>query len=190
MGQDRAVSGNQTTPKPNKISHIDIIDDCLGRQPANCKTVYISSILVVASQIIIILQNAEGPQVQILSEAVLFSCRPDRAFKVCSTLRYFPPPKPCQCACDSCARRLVTAASVNDGRTVLRRLQTERSASDADDNRTALYAPPTAQFTELGMSVSLPIYIQSQKYNGRRRTSHFCQFSVESHPSSYSGCRI
>jgi len=142
MGQDRAVSDNQTpTPKPNKISRIDIIDDCLGRQPANCKTVYISSILVVASQIIIILQNAEGPQVQILSEAVLFSCRPDRAFKVYSTLRYFPPPKPCQCACDSCARRLVTAASVNDGRTVLRRLQTERSASNAD-GRHCMRRPP------------------------------------------------
>jgi len=55
---------------------------------------------------------------------------------------------------------LVTAASVNDGRIVLRRSQTERSASDADDNRTALYAPPTARFTDLGMSVSLPIFIQ------------------------------
>jgi hypothetical protein len=52
MGQDRAVSDSQTpTPKPNKISHIDIIDDCLGRQPANCKTVYISSIPVVASKL-------------------------------------------------------------------------------------------------------------------------------------------
>ena len=50
MGQDRAVSDNQTsTPKPNKIGHIDIIDDCLGRQPANCKTVYASSIPDVAS---------------------------------------------------------------------------------------------------------------------------------------------
>ena len=40
MGQDRAVSDNQTpTPKPNKIGHIDIIYDCLGRQPANCKSV-------------------------------------------------------------------------------------------------------------------------------------------------------
>jgi hypothetical protein len=51
MGQDRAVSDNQTpTPKPNKISHIDIIDDCLGRQPANCKTVYTISILVAVSK--------------------------------------------------------------------------------------------------------------------------------------------
>ena len=50
MGQDRAVSHDQRpTPKPNKISHIDINDDRLGRQPANCKTVYTSSILVVAS---------------------------------------------------------------------------------------------------------------------------------------------
>jgi hypothetical protein len=69
-------------------------------------------------------------------------------------------------ACDSCARRLITDASVNDGRTVVRPLQTERSASNADDNRTALYAPPT----ELGMSVSLPIFIQLRKDNGRRRT--------------------
>jgi hypothetical protein len=50
MGQDRAVLDSQRqTPKPNKISQIDINDACLGRQPANCKTVYTSSILVVAS---------------------------------------------------------------------------------------------------------------------------------------------
>src|SRR6266849_10917691 len=60
-------------------------------------------------------------------QAVLFSCRPDRAFKVYSTLRYFPPPKPCitrQCACESCASRLLTTGSVNDGRTVVRPLKT------------------------------------------------------------------
>jgi hypothetical protein len=51
---------------------------------------------------------------------------------------------------------LLTAASVNDRRTLVRPLQTERSVSDADDNLTALYAPPTARFTDLGMSVSLP----------------------------------
>jgi hypothetical protein len=33
---------------------------------------------------------------------------------------------------------LLTAASVNDGQTVVRPLQTERSAGDADDDRTAL----------------------------------------------------
>jgi hypothetical protein len=50
MWQDTAVSDDQRrTPKPNEISHIDINDNCLGRQPANCKTVYTSSILVVAS---------------------------------------------------------------------------------------------------------------------------------------------
>jgi len=50
MGQDRAVSDDQRpTLKPNKISHIDRNDDRLGRQPANRKTVYTSSILVVAS---------------------------------------------------------------------------------------------------------------------------------------------
>jgi hypothetical protein len=59
---------------------------------------------------------------------------------------------------------LLTAASVDDGRTVIRPLQTERTASDADDNRTALYAPPTARFTELGMSVSIPIFIQSRDF--------------------------
>src|SRR5258705_11109232 len=47
----------------------------------------------------------------------------------------------------------------NDGRTVVRPLQTERSVGDADDNRTALYAPPTARFTELDLSVSLSIFI-------------------------------
>jgi len=46
---------------------------------------------------------------------------------------------------------------VNAGRSVMRPLQTERSASDADDYQTALYAPPTTRSTELGMSVSLPI---------------------------------
>jgi hypothetical protein len=41
MWQDTAVSDDQRrTPKPNKISHIDINDNCLGRQPANCKTVF------------------------------------------------------------------------------------------------------------------------------------------------------
>jgi hypothetical protein len=74
-------------------------------------------------------------------------------------------------ACCSCTRRLPTATSVNDDRTVVRPLQTERSASDADDNRTALYAPPTARFTELGMSVSLPILIQSRHSDGARLTS-------------------
>jgi hypothetical protein len=53
----------------------------------------------------------------------------------------------------SSARRLLTAASANGRRTVVRPLQTVRSASDADDNRTALYAPPTARFTDLRMSV-------------------------------------
>jgi len=33
---------------------------------------------------------------------------------------------------------MLTAASVNDSRTVVRPLQTERGAGNADDNRTAL----------------------------------------------------
>jgi hypothetical protein len=45
-----------------------------------------------------------------------------------------------QCACDSFARRGLIAASVNDGRTVMRPLRIERSTSDADDNRMALCA--------------------------------------------------
>jgi hypothetical protein len=50
MRQDRALSNDQRpTPQPNKINQIDIDDDCLGRHQANCKTVYTSSILVVAS---------------------------------------------------------------------------------------------------------------------------------------------
>jgi hypothetical protein len=45
MWQGRAVSDDQRpTPKPSKISHIDINDDCLGRQPANCKTVHQTSV--------------------------------------------------------------------------------------------------------------------------------------------------
>jgi hypothetical protein len=58
---------------------------------------------------------------------------------------------------------LLTAGSVNDGRTVVCPLKTERSAGNPDDNRTAFYVPPTARFTELGMSVSLPIFIQLRK---------------------------
>jgi hypothetical protein len=50
---------------------------------------------------------------------------------------------------------LLTAAPVNDCRAVERPLQTELSAREVDDNRRELYAPPTARFTELGMSVSL-----------------------------------
>jgi hypothetical protein len=34
------------------------------------------------------------------------------------------------------------------------------SISDVDDHRTALIAPSTARFTDLGMSVSLPNFIQ------------------------------
>jgi hypothetical protein len=34
---------------------------------------------------------------------------------------------------------------------------------------------PPHDLPELGMSVSLPIFIQLQKYNGCRRTSHLCQ---------------
>jgi hypothetical protein len=53
------------------------------------------------------------------------TCRPNRAPNVYSTLRYFPPPKPCisrQCACDSSTRRSLTDASVNDRRTAARPL--------------------------------------------------------------------
>jgi len=96
-----------------------------------------------------------------------------------STLRYDIPGlrnrASSKCVCISCARRLLTAASVNDGRTVVRLLHIECSASDSDDNRTALYASPIARFAELGMSVSLSIFIQLPKYNGRRSTSHLCQ---------------
>jgi hypothetical protein len=70
------------------------------------------------------------------------------------------------------------------GRTVLRPLQRERSAGDADDNRTALYAPPIVRFTELGMSVSLPIFIQLRKDNGRRRISHSCHSRLNPTDSS------
>jgi hypothetical protein len=55
---------------------------------------------------------------------------------------------------------LFNTASVNGRRAVVRLLQNVRSASDADDNRTALFMPPTARFIDLGMSVSLPTFIQ------------------------------
>jgi hypothetical protein len=45
----------------------------------------------------------------------------------------------------------------------------------ADDSRTALQAPLTARFTNLGVPVLLRIFIQLRKYDGRRRTSHLCR---------------
>jgi hypothetical protein len=73
---------------------------------------------------------------------------------------------------------LLTAASINDGRTVVRALQTERSAGNADDNRMALRAPPAARVSELEMSVLVPIFIQLMKYDGRCRTSHSCRDQI------------
>jgi hypothetical protein len=122
--------------------------------------------------------------------AALLSRRPHRAPNIYSALRDFPPPKPCitrQFACGSYARRLLTAGSVNEGRTVVRPLKTERSAGDADDNRAALYTPPTERFTELRMSVSLPIFIQLRKYSGRRRTSYMPKREV---PEPTQPCRL
>jgi len=90
--------------------------------------------------------------------AVLLSGLPHRACKAHFTLRYFPTPTACatrQRAGDSCARRLLAAASVDRRRTVMRPLHTLRSASDADDNPTTLCASPIARSTELGRSVSL-----------------------------------
>jgi len=95
--------------------------------------------------------------------AELFSCRPHRAPNVCSTLRYFPPPKPRvarQCTCDSSARRLLKTASVKGRRTVVHPMQDVHSASDTDDNWTALCAPHAARSTDLGISGSLLIFIQ------------------------------
>jgi len=71
--------------------------------------------------------------------------------------------EPCfarQRACDSSARRLRTAASVNGRRTVVRPFANSALRKRRDDNRTALCAPPTALFTDLRMSVSLPTFIQ------------------------------
>jgi hypothetical protein len=50
------------------------------------------------------------------------------------------------------------------------------SASDADDNWTALIAPSTARFTDLGMSVSGPTFIQQRTQAGHRAMSVLCQF--------------
>jgi hypothetical protein len=52
-----------------------------------------------------------------------------------------------------------------------------------------LYAPPTARFTELGMSVSLPIFIQLRKDNGRRRISHSCRTHPCTTVSYMTNCR-
>jgi hypothetical protein len=109
------------------------------------------------------LKTQDTPTTCAKTEVGAFILPSSSSAQLYSTLRYFPPPKPCsarQRACDSSACRLLTAASVNGRRTVVRPLQTARSAHDADDNRTALYAPPTARFTDLGMPVSLPTFIQ------------------------------
>jgi hypothetical protein len=47
-------------------------------------------------------------------------------------------------------------------RTVVRPLQAVCSNGDADDNQTALKAPPAARITEFGMPVSRPIFIQQR----------------------------
>jgi hypothetical protein len=53
-GQDRAVSDGQGwSPKSNEMNQIQINRDNSGQRAANCKTVYTSSILVVASTNII-----------------------------------------------------------------------------------------------------------------------------------------
>jgi hypothetical protein len=54
-------------------------------------------------------------------------------------------------------------------------LQTVRSISDADHNRTASCAPQTAWFADLGLSITLPIFIQQWNHNGSRGTSHFAR---------------
>jgi hypothetical protein len=76
--------------------------------------------------------------------AILFECPTStlhyefsRLRKLCTTRQW---------ACVSCVQLLLSAASDNDCRTVVRLFQTERSASDPDDNRTALHALPTARF--------------------------------------------
>jgi hypothetical protein len=52
---------------------------------------------------------------------------------------------------------------------------TMRSASDADNNQTALDAPPNARFA---LSITLPMFIQQRNYKGRRGTSHSCQHAT------------
>jgi hypothetical protein len=64
---------------------------------------------------------------------------------------------------------------VSGCRTIVRPLPTVRSASNADDNWTALIGPSTARFTDLGMSISRPTVIQQRTYDGRRRISHLRQ---------------
>ncbi len=59
--------------------------------------------------------------------------------------------------------------------TVVRPLKAVRSATDADDNRTALCTPPTARFTDLGMSGSRPTFIQQRTQVGHHAMSVLCQ---------------
>jgi hypothetical protein len=49
-----------------------------------------------------------------------------------------------------------------------------RLERDADDNRTALITPSNARFTDLGMLVSRPTFIEQRTYDRRCRTSHLC----------------
>jgi hypothetical protein len=79
-----------------------------------------------------------------------------------------------QRACDSSARRLLTAALVTAVEPSCGRWQAVRSASHADDNRMALCAVHRTIY-RLGMSLSLPLFIRYQKYDGRRATSHLFQ---------------
>ena len=78
-------------------------------------------------------------------------------------------------ACNSSARQLLAGASFNRCRTVTRLLQTVCSTDDADNNRTALLARPTASSSGLRMLATVPHFTQWRKYNGRHATSHLCQ---------------
>jgi hypothetical protein len=113
-----------------------------------------------------------NPQPTCDALAALISCRPIRAPNFYSTLRYFPLQKPCfacQRAWNSSARRLLTTASVNGRRTVVRPSQTVRSISDVDDDRTALFVPST------GIGKNIPCFRERHRSARRANLSASCR---------------
>jgi hypothetical protein len=92
------------------------------------------------------LKNSKHPTTCARPTAALLSRRPNRAFNVYPALRYFPTPKPCitrQCACDSCARRLLTAyRSTTAEPSCARCKQSARPATRMTIGRYCMRRPP------------------------------------------------
>jgi hypothetical protein len=76
----------------------------------------------------------------------------------------------------SSARRLLTAASVNGGRTVVRRRKQHALPATLMTIGQHCVRRPSHDLLIWGMPVSRPTFSRHWTYDGRRCTSHFCHF--------------